>query len=177
VIRTGGLLRDLTVRETVRLTASVFAQSLPVDEVPERAGITGIADRLVGKCSGGEQQRLRFALALLPDPALMALDEPTAGMDVEGRRGFWSAIRRDAECGRTVLFATHDLEEADAYADRVILLRHGQIGCPPTGSSRSPGTSCSGLVQPDLDPERVRLDGAVRGGGAMLLFRRDTRRV
>ncbi len=127
VMQTGGLLRDLTVRETVRLTASVFAQSLPVDEVLERAGITGIADRLVGKCSGGEQQRLRFALALLPDPALMALDEPTAGMDVEGRRDFWAAIRRDAERGRTVLFATHYLEEADAYADRVILLRHGQI--------------------------------------------------
>jgi ABC-2 type transport system ATP-binding protein len=127
VMQTGGLLRDLTVRETVRLTASLFAHTLPVDEVLERAGIVAIADRLVGKCSGGEQQRLRFALALLPDPALMALDEPTAGMDVEGRRDFWSAIRRDAERGRTVLFATHYLEEADAYADRVILLRRGQI--------------------------------------------------
>ena len=127
VMQTGGLLKDLTVRETVRLTASLYAEPRPVDEVLERAGITGIADRLVGKCSGGEQQRLRFALALLPDPALMALDEPTAGMDVEGRRDFWSAIRRDAEQGRTVLFATHYLEEADAYADRIILLRQGRI--------------------------------------------------
>ena len=127
VMQTGGLLRDLTVRETVRLTASVFAASRPVDEVLERAGIAGIADRLVKACSGGEQQRLRFALALLPDPALMALDEPTAGMDVEGRRDFWAAIRRDAERGRTVLFATHYLEEADAYADRIILLRQGRI--------------------------------------------------
>ncbi len=127
VLQTGGLLKDLTVRETVRLTASVYAESRPVDEVLERAGITRIGGRLVGSCSGGEQQRLRFALALLPDPALMALDEPTAGMDVEGRRDFWSAIRRDAERGRTVLFATHYLEEADAYADRVILLRQGRI--------------------------------------------------
>ncbi|MGZ4604031.1 MAG: ABC transporter ATP-binding protein [Kineosporiaceae bacterium] len=127
VLQTGGLLKDLTVRETLRLTASLYASSRPVDEVLERAGITGIADRLVGKCSGGEQQRLRFALALLPDPALMALDEPTAGMDVEGRRDFWSAIRRDAEQGRTVLFATHYLEEADAYADRIILLRQGRV--------------------------------------------------
>jgi ABC-type multidrug transport system ATPase subunit len=95
--------------------------------VLERAGIVHIRDRLVGSCSGGEQQRLRFALALLPDPALMALDEPTAGMDVEGRRDFWSAIRRDAEQGRTVLFATHYLEEADAYADRIILMRQGRI--------------------------------------------------
>jgi ABC-type branched-subunit amino acid transport system ATPase component len=103
VMQTGGLLKDLTVRETVRLTASVYAQPRPVDEVLERAGIAGIADRVVGKCSGGEHS-LRFALALLPDPALMALDEPTSGMDVEGRRDFWTAIRRDAEQGRTVLF-------------------------------------------------------------------------
>jgi len=127
VLQTGGLLRDLTVRETLRLTASVYAESRPVDEVLERAGIVGVADRMVGACSGGEQQRLRFALALLPDPALMALDEPTSGMDVEGRRDFWTAIRRDAEQGRTVLFATHYLEEADAYADRIILLRQGRI--------------------------------------------------
>ena len=127
VLQTGGLLKDLTVRETVRLTASLYAEPRPVDEVLERAGIRHLANRLVGRCSGGEQQRLRFALALLPDPALMALDEPTAGMDVEGRRDFWSAIRRDAERGRTVLFATHYLEEADAYADRIILLRLGRI--------------------------------------------------
>jgi ABC-2 type transport system ATP-binding protein len=127
VMQTGGLLKDLTVRETLRLTASVFAEARPVDEVLERAGITGIADRLVRACSGGEQQRLRFALALLPDPALLALDEPTAGMDVEGRRDFWTAIRRDVQEGRTVLFATHYLEEADAYADRIILLRQGRI--------------------------------------------------
>ncbi len=127
VLQTGGLLRDLTVRETVRLTASLYAESRPADEVIERAGIAHLGGRLVGSCSGGEQQRLRFALALLPDPALMALDEPTAGMDVEGRRDFWSAIRRDAQRGRTVLFATHYLEEADAYADRIILLRQGRI--------------------------------------------------
>jgi ABC-2 type transport system ATP-binding protein len=127
VLQTGGLLKDLTVRETLRLTASVFANARPVDDVLERAGILDIGNRLVRACSGGEQQRLRFALALLPDPALMVLDEPTAGMDVEGRRDFWTAIRRDAEQGRTVLFATHYLEEADAYADRIILLRHGRI--------------------------------------------------
>jgi ABC-2 type transport system ATP-binding protein len=92
-----------------------------------RAGIAQIADRRVGQCSGGEQQRLRFAMALLPDPDLLILDEPTTGMDVEGRRSFWGAIRQDAARGRTVLFATHYLEEADAYADRIILLRHGVI--------------------------------------------------
>jgi ABC-2 type transport system ATP-binding protein len=127
VMQTGGLLKDLTVRETVEYTASLFAHSQQTGEVLAGAGITGIADRRVGKCSGGEQQRLRFALALLSDPELVVLDEPTAGMDVEGRRNFWSAIRKDAEQGRTVLFATHYLEEADAYADRIVLLRQGEI--------------------------------------------------
>jgi ABC-2 type transport system ATP-binding protein len=127
VMQTGGLLKDLTVRETVEYTASLFAHSQPVQEVLSGAGITEVADRRVGKCSGGEQQRLRFALALLSDPELLVLDEPTTGMDVEGRRSFWSAIRKDAEQGRTVLFATHYLEEADAYADRIVLLRHGLV--------------------------------------------------
>ena len=127
VMQTGGLLKDFTVKETARYIASLFTHSRPVTEVLERAGITAIGDRKVGKCSGGEQQRLRFALAMLSDPELLILDEPTTGMDVEGRRGFWSAIQQDAEKGRTVLFATHYLEEADAYAQRIVLIRHGQI--------------------------------------------------
>ena len=127
VMQTGGLLKDLTVEETARLTAGLFAHSRPVTEVLERAGIAEIADRRVGKCSGGQQQRLRFAMALLPEPELLVLDEPTTGMDVEGRRDFWSAIRADAERGRTVLFATHYLEEADAYADRIVLVAGGRV--------------------------------------------------
>ena len=77
VMQTGGLLKDLTVRETVEYTASLFADTRPVDDVLADAGITEIADRRVAKCSGGEQQRLRFAMALLSDPALLLLDEPT----------------------------------------------------------------------------------------------------
>jgi ABC-2 type transport system ATP-binding protein len=127
VMQTGGLLKDLTVRETVEYTASLFADTRPVDQVIADAGITEIADRKVATCSGGEQQRLRFAMALLSDPALLLLDEPTTGMDVEGRRTFWSAIRRDAARGRTVLFATHYLEEADQYADRIVLISHGRV--------------------------------------------------
>ncbi|GAA4733690.1 ABC transporter ATP-binding protein [Pedococcus ginsenosidimutans] len=127
VMQTGGLLKDLTVEETLRLTASLFADTRPVGEVLERAGIADIADRRVGKCSGGQQQRLRFAMALLPDPELLVLDEPTTGMDVGGRRDFWAAIREDASRGRTVVFATHYLEEADAYADRVVLVSNGRV--------------------------------------------------
>jgi ABC-2 type transport system ATP-binding protein len=127
VMQTGGLLKDFTVRETAEFMASLYPHARPVGEVLERAGITGIASRLVGKCSGGEQQRLRFAMALLSDPRLLILDEPTTGLDVEGRRGFWSAIREDAKRGRTILFATHYLDEADAYADRIVLIRRGVI--------------------------------------------------
>jgi ABC-2 type transport system ATP-binding protein len=113
VLQTGGLLKDYTVRETAR--------------VLERAGILAIANRKVGLCSGGQQQRLRFALALLGDPDLLLLDEPTTGMDVEGRREFWDAIRADVALGRTVIFATHYLDEADEYADRIVLMAAGQI--------------------------------------------------
>jgi ABC-2 type transport system ATP-binding protein len=73
-------------------------------------------------------------MALLPEPELLILDEPTTGMDVEGRREFWSAIRADAERGRTVLFATHYLEEADAYADRIVLVSHGHVVADGTAS-------------------------------------------
>jgi ABC-2 type transport system ATP-binding protein len=124
VMQSGGLLNDFTVRETVAYTAALFAESRPVDEVMAQAGITELANRRVGKCSGGQQQRLRFAMALVPDPALLILDEPTQGMDVAARRQFWAQVRADR---RTILFATHYLEEADAYADRIVLVRHGRV--------------------------------------------------
>ena len=127
VMQTGGLLPDITVRETVALTASFFTHRIEVDEAMQRAGVTDFASRTVRKCSGGQQQRLRFAMALVSDPALLVLDEPTTGMDVEGRRSFWEAIHADAAHGRTIIFATHYLEEADAFADRIILMRHGRI--------------------------------------------------
>ncbi|MGR6090843.1 ABC transporter ATP-binding protein [Brevibacterium sp. CSND-B09] len=127
VMQTGGLLDDLTVRETVDYTSAIFASSLDTDLVLERAGITDIADSVVKKCSGGQKQRLRFAMALLPDPALIVLDEPTTGMDVTGRRDFWHQMRADALTGKTILFATHYLEEADEFADRVVLVADGRV--------------------------------------------------
>ena len=135
VMQTGGLLKDYTVEETVKLTAVLFGRGPGAVSVAlERAGIADIGKRLVGKCSGGQQQRLRFAMALLPDPELLILDEPTTGMDVGGRHDFWQAIREDARGGRTVIFATHYLEEADAYADRVVFVRRGQIVADGTAS-------------------------------------------
>jgi ABC-2 type transport system ATP-binding protein len=180
VMQTGGLIKDLTVRETVQYTASLFANSRPVDEVLENAGITGIADRKVAKCSGGEQQRLRFAMALLSDPALLLLDEPTTGMDVEGRRTFWSAIRRDAEQGRTVLFATHYLEEADQYADRIVLISKGRIVADGSGSeirALAAGRSVRATL-PHADTQRLAAIGGVDGvevrGDTVILHAKDS---
>ena len=127
VMQTGGLLHDFTVRETVRAVAALHGRPDRVDEVVERAGLTALADRRVKACSGGEQQRLRFALALVPDPDLVVLDEPTTGMDVAARQVFWDAMRADAAAGRTIVFATHYLAEADAFAERTVLMARGRI--------------------------------------------------
>lgn len=127
VMQDGGLLHALTVAETLTYTAALYLAHRPVDEVMGRAGITEIAHRRVGACSGGQQQALRFAMALLPDPALLILDEPTSGLDVQARRNFWTQVRADAQAGRTVLFATHYLDEADAYADRIVVVRSGRV--------------------------------------------------
>lgn len=127
VMQTGGLLGDVTVHDTMRMTASLFVGTISIEDAMARAGITDIASKRVQQCSGGQKQRLRFAMALVSDPALIVLDEPTTGMDVEGRQSFWQAIHADAQRGRTVVFATHYLEEADQYADRIILIRSGQI--------------------------------------------------
>lgn len=158
VLQTGGLLRDLTVRETVQMIASTFDTHSDVDEVLERARITDISRRMVSKCSGGQQQRLRFALALLPDPDLLVLDEPTAGMDVTSRREFWAAMRTEAEIGRTVVFATHYLEEADSFADRIVMIAGGRTiadGSAAEIRARATGRTVTADVGPD-DEQRLK---------------------
>lgn len=127
VLQTGGLLRDMTVRETITVIATMHGQAGRVAQVMDRTGLTAIAKRRVGKCSGGEQQRIKFALALLPDPDVLILDEPTAGMDVMARRDFWENMRSEASSGRTIIFATHYLEEAQNFAERTVLMSHGRI--------------------------------------------------
>ena len=157
VMQTGGLLPDITVRETVELTGSLFSHRIDTEEAMRRAGITDFASRIVKKCSGGQQQRLRFAMALVSDPALLILDEPTTGMDVEGRRSFWEAIHADAAHGRTIIFATHYLEEADAFADRIILMRHGRIIADGTAAEIRASVSGRSLrATLTCAPERLR---------------------
>jgi ABC-2 type transport system ATP-binding protein len=183
VMQNGGLLKDYTVEETVRLLGSLFGGSRPVDDVLERAGIADIRSRRVGKCSGGQQQRLRFAIALLPDPDLLILDEPTTGMDVGGRRAFWSAIREDARRGRTVIFATHYLEEADAYADRIVLIRRGRVVADGTAaqvkalaSGRMVRATIPGADLPQLtDVSHMSgVDSAEMRGDTVIVHARDT---
>lgn len=127
LLQTGGLLADMTVRETVRYVAATYEDPAPIEEVLERTGLVELAGRRVSKCSGGEQQRLKFALALLAEPDVLILDEPTTGMDVGARRKFWDTMHAEATEGRTVIFATHYLQEAEEFANRIILMNRGKI--------------------------------------------------
>jgi ABC-2 type transport system ATP-binding protein len=127
MLQTGELIRDLSARELIAMVAALYPAPLGVEETIELTGVGAIADRRTQKLSGGETQRVRFAIALVSDPELLVLDEPTVAMDVEGRRDFWRTMRAFAARGKTVLFATHYLEEADAYADRAVLMAHGRV--------------------------------------------------
>ncbi|NOL40023.1 ABC transporter ATP-binding protein [Kribbella sandramycini] len=127
MLQSGGIIEDAKVGELLNLVAGLHKEPMPVGEALERAGIADLRDRKLKGLSGGQQQRVRFAMAIVPQPELIVLDEPTTGMDVESRRDFWASMHAETARGRTVLFATHYLEEADAYADRVVLMRNGKI--------------------------------------------------
>ncbi|WP_026919512.1 ABC transporter ATP-binding protein [Gordonia shandongensis] len=182
VMQTGGLLDDFTVAETVHTIAALHGRgAADMDEVMRRADIADLGDRKVSLCSGGEQQRLKFALALLPDPDLIVLDEPTAGMDVESRRTFWAAMRADAQRGRTVVFATHYLEEADAFADRIVMIAHGEVvadGSTAEIRARSSRRIVSAVLDDDVLPDLLRvfpdLQVIERRGGRLYLSLADS---
>jgi ABC-2 type transport system ATP-binding protein len=140
MLQTGALIRDLSVRELITMMSSLYPRPLPVEEVLDLTGIQELAERRTQKLSGGETQRVRFAIALVSNPELLVLDEPTVAMDVEGRHGFWTTMREFASRGKTVLFATHYLEEADAYADRAVLMAHGRV------VADGPTTEIKGMV-------------------------------
>jgi ABC-2 type transport system ATP-binding protein len=127
MLQTGSLIRDLSVRELVAMMASLYPQPLAVEQVLELTGASEFAGQRTQKLSGGQTQRVRSAVALVSNPQLLVLDEPTVAMDVEGRHAFWRTMREFASRGKTILFATHYLEEADAYADRAVLMAHGKV--------------------------------------------------
>ncbi|HSC49051.1 MAG TPA: ABC transporter ATP-binding protein [Gaiellaceae bacterium] len=162
MLQEGGVLRDLSVGELVAMMAALFPRPLEVDEALRLAQLGGLSDRRTERLSGGERQRLRFAVALVSDPDLLVLDEPTVGMDVESRRAFWSTVRELSARGKTFLFATHYLEEADAYADRVVLMAHGRVVAdgPPTEIKAIVGSRTIRATLPGVPLEELeRLPG------------------
>ena len=175
MLQTGSIIRDLNVRELIAMMAALYPDPLGVDEVLALTGIEDLAGRRAHKLSGGQTQRVRFALALVSDPDLLVLDEPTVAMDVEGRHAFWTTMRSYTTSGKTVVFATHYLEEADAYADRIVLMARGEIVAdgPATEIKATVGTRTIRATQPGAElGELGRLPGVIRAehrGEAVLL--------
>jgi ABC-2 type transport system ATP-binding protein len=120
------LLPRTTVGELLAFMHALYRAPMPVDEVLDLADLTALRRRTVERLSGGQAQRVRFAMALVGRPDLLVLDEPTSALDVEARREFWTVMRRYASSGRTVLFSTHYLEEADQNADRIVVIAGGR---------------------------------------------------
>lgn len=149
MLQDGQPIQRVTVRELVAFVASTYPKPMPVPEALALAGLGEYADRRVDKLSGGQVQRVRFAVALAGNPELIVLDEPTAALDVEARRAFWDSMRAYARRGNTVLFSTHYLEEADGNADRIVVVDRGRIVADGTGDAIRSSVG-SGLVSFDL---------------------------
>jgi ABC-2 type transport system ATP-binding protein len=175
MLQDAGFVPNATVGELVELARALYPAPLPTAQVLRTAGLTKLADRRLDKLSGGEAQRARFAFALAGDPRLLILDEPTAAMDVAARQAFWAAMRSYSAGGHTVLFATHYLEEADDFADRVVVIAQGRIIADGSGAQirslaggRTVAFDLTGAGTADLD----RLPGVraveVRGDRATL---------
>jgi ABC-2 type transport system ATP-binding protein len=164
MLQTGALIQDLTVRELVLMAASLYPRAMDVDEALGAAGIAELARRRTQTLSGGQAQRVRFAVALVGNADLLVLDEPTVAMDVDARRAFWATMRGVAEGGTTVLFATHHLEEAEDVADRVVLMAHGRVvadGSPAEVKAKVGQRTIRARV-PGADEARLRALPGVR---------------
>ncbi|MET7514330.1 ABC transporter ATP-binding protein [Streptomyces sp. NPDC005480] len=159
MLQSGGLMDEVTVAELVKLACDLHPRPYKASDVLSRAGIAQIADRKVNKLSGGQEQRVRFALATAGANDLIVLDEPTTGMDVSARQAFWATMREQADQGRTVLFATHYLEEADAIADRVLVLHRGRLLADGTAAeikARAGARKVAFDLEGDIDEPALR---------------------
>jgi ABC-2 type transport system ATP-binding protein len=162
MLQSGGLMPEVTVRELVTLVTGFQPKPEPVDATLKRAGIADVADQRVDKLSGGQTQRVRFALAICGDVELIVLDEPTTAMDVETRQLFWSNMKAEVAEGKTLLFATHYLEEADQAADRILVINRGRLladGTPAQIKERAGAKRMSFRLDKLDEPWLLRLPG------------------
>lgn len=169
-----GLPPGVRVAATLRLVRRLYPRPAPLDVIIERTGIGALLDRQTHRLSGGEAQRVRFAISIAGDPELVFLDEPTAAMDVETRRTFWRMIRQFGQEGHTVVFATHHLEEAD-NAHRVVVMNHGRVVANGPGAVLTAAVATRQLRflvdKPDeqlLEQLKGVTDVEVRGAGITL---------
>jgi len=125
MLQASGVPQTLRVRELLSQFRGYYPAPLSMAQVFAAASLHGLEDRMFGELSGGQQRRVLFGIALVGDPDLLVFDEPTTGLDVEARRGLWATLRELARSGRGVVLTTHYLEEADALADRIVVIDHG----------------------------------------------------
>jgi ABC-2 type transport system ATP-binding protein len=167
------LAEKLTVQETLTLFRSFYAQGLEPAAVREQVGLTEKANAYVGKLSGGQRQRLAVALALVGDPELLFLDEPTTGLDPQSRRQLWDILRVLRAQGRTILLTTHYMDEAERLCDRVAIVDHGRVialGSPAELINRIGGDH---LVEFALDEGNDVAEEALRSLPAVVSVRRE----
>jgi ABC-2 type transport system ATP-binding protein len=153
-----GLPPGTRVAATLQLARRLYPRPAPFEVTVERAGISSLLDRQVQRLSGGQVQSVRFALAIAGDPELVFLDEPTVAMDVTGRRSFWQMIRQFSREGRTVLFTTHHLHEADQVADRVVVINHGRVVADGPGATLKAAVAARSVRFVCERPDRQLLD-------------------
>ena len=164
MLQSGGLMPEVTVRELVTLVAGLHPRPVPVATTLRRAGLEDVADQRVDRLSGGQTQRVRFALAIAGESDLIVLDEPTTAMDVETRQRFWAQMKEEVAEGKTLLFATHYLEEADQAADRILVINRGRLladGTPAEIKSRAGAKQLSFRLENAREPFLFDLPGLV----------------
>lgn len=171
-----GLPPGVRVDEVLRLVRKLYRHPAPIDVTVERAEIGPLMRRQTHRLSGGQAQRVRFAIAIAGDPEIVFLDEPTSAMDVAGRRVFWRMMHQFGREGRTVVFATHHLAEADQIADRVVVLNRGKVVADGPGATLKAAVAsrrvCFVTDHPDyraLNELQGVTDVDVRGTGVSLV--------
>ncbi|HWG25882.1 ABC transporter ATP-binding protein [Actinospica sp.] len=174
MLQDSGLMPGVTVAELIELGRRLYPAPLSTAEALELAGLTTLSRRRVDRLSGGQAQRVKFALVAVANPETMLLDEPTRALDVQGRREFWTAMRAYTASGRTVLFATHYLEEVEENADRVVVMARGRIVADGTPAELRTGAG-SAIVRFRLpvDAARPVLPGTVTVDDGWVTVRTD----